>query len=109
PTIISTRPKVPESPRRTPVPAGSRRSGPHPPSGSPRRGSDAASRGRPALPDRRMPSSRSPARGRVPGEEEPAMPELIVVDPKIMGGKPVIAGTRITVEYILGQLGHGHS
>ncbi|TVQ94201.1 MAG: DUF433 domain-containing protein [Deltaproteobacteria bacterium] len=37
------------------------------------------------------------------------MPDLITVDPKIMGGKPVIAGTRVTVEYVLDQLGHGHS
>jgi len=37
------------------------------------------------------------------------MPDLITVDPKIMLGKPVVAGTRLTVEYILDQLGHGHS
>jgi len=33
----------------------------------------------------------------------------ITVDPNVMAGKPVIAGTRITVEYILEQLGHGHT
>lgn len=31
----------------------------------------------------------------------------ISLDPKIMGGKPVIKGTRLTVEYILGLLAHG--
>ena len=34
---------------------------------------------------------------------------LIVVDPKIMMGKPVIAGTRLTVELILEELGAGRS
>jgi uncharacterized protein (DUF433 family) len=33
----------------------------------------------------------------------------IVSDPKVMLGKPVIAGTRITVEYILEELGAGRS
>ena len=33
--------------------------------------------------------------------------ERIVRDPKVMLGKPVIRGTRITVEYILRQLGGG--
>lgn len=31
----------------------------------------------------------------------------IVVDPKIMTGKPVIKGTRLTVQYILGLLAQG--
>ena len=31
----------------------------------------------------------------------------ISVDPRIMVGKPVIAGTRLTVEYILGLFAHG--
>jgi uncharacterized protein (DUF433 family) len=31
----------------------------------------------------------------------------IVSDPEVMMGKPVVAGTRITVEYILEELGHG--
>lgn len=35
--------------------------------------------------------------------------ELILVDPKIMMGKPVIAGTRITVELILEKLGAGET
>ena len=34
---------------------------------------------------------------------------LIVSDPKIMMGKPVVAGTRITVELILEKLGGGES
>ena len=35
------------------------------------------------------------------------MLERITVDPKIMVGKPVIKGTRLTVEYILNLLAHG--
>ena len=35
--------------------------------------------------------------------------ERIVVDPKIMFGKPVIKGTRITVELILRKIGEGMS
>ena len=34
---------------------------------------------------------------------------LIVTDPKIMMGKPVVAGTRVTVEHILEELGAGRS
>lgn len=33
--------------------------------------------------------------------------ERIVMDPNIMAGKPVIRGTRITVEHILRKLGAG--
>ncbi|MEK6607563.1 MAG: DUF433 domain-containing protein [Myxococcota bacterium] len=33
--------------------------------------------------------------------------ERIVADPEILGGKPVVAGTRISVEFVLGQLGRG--
>lgn len=33
----------------------------------------------------------------------------IVSDPKVMLGKPVIAGTRITVEFVLEELAHGQS
>ncbi|MGA2977651.1 MAG: DUF433 domain-containing protein [Spirochaetia bacterium] len=31
----------------------------------------------------------------------------IVSDPEVMMGKPVVTGTRITVEYILEELAHG--
>jgi uncharacterized protein (DUF433 family) len=34
---------------------------------------------------------------------------LIVSDPKVMTGKPVIRGTRITVELILEKLAAGHT
>ena len=33
--------------------------------------------------------------------------ERITVNPKIVVGKPVIKGTRLTVEYILNLLAHG--
>jgi uncharacterized protein (DUF433 family) len=35
--------------------------------------------------------------------------ERITLDPNIMTGKPVIRGTRLTVQYILGLLAHGAS
>ena len=33
--------------------------------------------------------------------------ERITLNPKVMAGKPVIKGTRLTVEYILNVLAHG--
>lgn len=33
--------------------------------------------------------------------------ERITLNPKIMAGKPVIKGTRLTVEYVLNLLAHG--
>jgi uncharacterized protein (DUF433 family) len=33
--------------------------------------------------------------------------ERITVNPKVMVGKPVVKGTRLTVEYILSLLAHG--
>jgi uncharacterized protein (DUF433 family) len=38
---------------------------------------------------------------------EKQMLERIVINPKIMVGKPLIQGTRLTVEYILGLLAQG--
>lgn len=35
--------------------------------------------------------------------------DRINLDPKIMVGKPVIRGTRLTVEYILNLLAHGET
>lgn len=35
--------------------------------------------------------------------------ELIVSDPRVLSGKPVVAGTRITVELILEKLAAGES
>lgn len=34
---------------------------------------------------------------------------MIVSDPKVMMGKPVVAGTRVTVDLILEKLGGGES
>ena len=39
--------------------------------------------------------------------EDQKLLERITVDPKVMVGKPVIKGTRLTVEYILNLLAHG--
>ena len=33
--------------------------------------------------------------------------ERITLNPKVMAGKPIIKGTRLTVEYILNLLAHG--
>ncbi len=35
--------------------------------------------------------------------------DRISVDPSVMAGKPVIRGTRLTVDYILNQFAHGTS
>lgn len=40
---------------------------------------------------------------------DPELLERIACDPKVMAGKPVIKGTRLTVEYILNLLAHGSS
>ncbi len=37
------------------------------------------------------------------------LPEGIVTNSEIMAGKPIIKGTRLTVEYILNLLAHGDS
>lgn len=38
-----------------------------------------------------------------------AWPERIVIDPEILAGKPIIRGTRLAVEFILGLLAAGQS
>jgi uncharacterized protein (DUF433 family) len=35
--------------------------------------------------------------------------ERIVLNPKVLAGKPIIKGTRLSVEYILNLLAHGAS
>lgn len=35
--------------------------------------------------------------------------QRITIDPAVMVGKPVIKGTRLTVEYVIGRLAHGSS
>ena len=39
--------------------------------------------------------------------QEQRLLERITINPKVMVGKPVIKGTRLTVEYILNLLAHG--
>ena len=39
--------------------------------------------------------------------EDRELLQRIVLDPKVMVGKPVVKGTRFTVEYILNLLAHG--
>ncbi len=39
--------------------------------------------------------------------EEKRLLNRIIMNPKVMVGKPVIKGTRLTVEYILNLLAHG--
>ena len=38
-----------------------------------------------------------------------SLSNLIVIDPEIVGGKPVIRGTRLAVEFILAMLAAGQS
>lgn len=40
--------------------------------------------------------------------EDKALLNRISINPKVMGGKPVIEGTRLTVEYILKLLASGY-
>ena len=35
--------------------------------------------------------------------------ERIAINPRVMAGKPVVKGTRLTVEYVLNLLAHGSS
>jgi uncharacterized protein (DUF433 family) len=44
-----------------------------------------------------------------PVQEKPMPHERIEINPDVMGGKPVIRGTRIPVETILRKLGAGDS
>ncbi len=39
--------------------------------------------------------------------QEEQLLERITLNPRVMAGKPVIKGTRLTVEYILNLLAHG--
>ena len=41
--------------------------------------------------------------------EDAKLLERIVLDPKVMVGKPVVKGTRLTVDFILNLLAHGGS
>ena len=39
--------------------------------------------------------------------KDEALLKRITLDPKVMAGKPVIKGTRLTVEFIINLLAHG--
>lgn len=45
--------------------------------------------------------------GHTDGMTDRELLERIRVDPQVMAGKPVIGGTRLTVEYVLGLLARG--
>ncbi len=57
------------------------------------------------MPGSKLPRSGETAKRKAVKMEQPK----IISDPKIMMGKPVIAGTRITVEHILEQLAGGRT
>ena len=42
----------------------------------------------------------------IPATDEKLL-ERITLDPRIMTGKPIIRGTRLTVQFIVGLLAHG--
>ncbi len=41
------------------------------------------------------------------GMNDQALLARITLDPKVLTGKPVVKGTRLSVEFILSQLAHG--
>jgi len=43
------------------------------------------------------------------GESVPVSTERIVIDPAILAGKPIVRGTRLSVEFIIGLLADGWS
>ena len=43
----------------------------------------------------------------MPSRRDDQLLERIVLDPRIMAGKPIVRGTRLTVQYVLGLLAHG--
>jgi len=42
-------------------------------------------------------------------EDKPDWQDRISIDPEIMGGKPVIKGTRVAVQFVVGALAAGAS
>ena len=40
--------------------------------------------------------------------EAPSFDDRIIVDPRVLVGKPIIRGTRIPVSLVLNLLGHGY-
>lgn len=55
--------------------------------------------------------SESPAESSAPESDVPTLNEspIIVIDPEICAGKPVIRGTRIPVEYVVRMVRRGYS